>query len=652
MGEVTDIYGDAVTVWVSQDDPSPMVGSISMFPPSKATLEELTTALTVKQLGALRMKPPLPGNPAYRMPVKYNKRGLFELWFFVDRTKVSGGSPNPWEAENNSRMSWDRLIDLINKYKVDVEMTEKQRRRAVEPTYLERMPTRTEKDTAILSEVFNHPCGSWTGADYAVINCKSHIDPVEGRRLWEKYGDTHGVRVDNCLYLANPDAIFWERIIKEQLHRIGRDKCRLIYGPAGSGKTYRLHGVIRDGNWDQIAACAPTGVACENLRKALKEWANLVNTPHTRFTMSDSNHKQKGLPKWFDKWKPLKTHLKSIYIAEEAFFWDTRTLALFLMQCRTGATVYFVGDPYQLPPVGWGSPVRALLDAGWFRPQNVDKLTFRHRTRKGSEGIDEASDLILAGQWPANVSRGYSERRVSNADLNKVVVDLMKANYQVVTPTNGLARWFGREFAMWNHQTNKNDGRKVDTDLLFLNRGDRCRLLVSNKAAGVYNGQAVSYWGYHPTNGYHEVVLDDGTHYKVYIPEAMKDKIKAHVAWEKGNYRRLIEDGWNDEDFDRCIENFQAGSCQGVLMHYEACTVHRAQGSEWERVAVVIPWANRLLYREWFYVAMTRARADVIVIFSDVPEEEAAVKAAILKPIPKRPALLLSNILDSGAAAI
>jgi exodeoxyribonuclease V alpha subunit len=56
-----------------------------------------------------------------------------------------------------------------------------------------------------------------------------------------------------------------------------------------------------------------------------------------------------------------------------------------------------------------------------------------------------------------------------------------------------------------------------------------------------------------------------------------------------------------------------------------AMTIHKSQGSEAKRVTVLLPDADsRLLTRELFYTAVTRARQKVRVVGS-----EAAVRAAV-----------------------
>ena len=60
-----------------------------------------------------------------------------------------------------------------------------------------------------------------------------------------------------------------------------------------------------------------------------------------------------------------------------------------------------------------------------------------------------------------------------------------------------------------------------------------------------------------------------------------------------------------------------------------AMTVHKAQGSEFARVAVMLPpAASAVLTRQLLYTAVTRAREDLILAGS-----EQAIRAAVARPI-------------------
>ena len=80
------------------------------------------------------------------------------------------------------------------------------------------------------------------------------------------------------------------------------------------------------------------------------------------------------------------------------------------------------------------------------------------------------------------------------------------------------------------------------------------------------------------------------------------------------------------------LKEFAPGRLDAVeTMH--AMTIHKSQGSEAKRVTVLLPDADsRLLTRELFYTAVTRAKEKVRVVGS-----EAAVRAAVATRPPGRP---------------
>lgn len=63
------------------------------------------------------------------------------------------------------------------------------------------------------------------------------------------------------------------------------------------------------------------------------------------------------------------------------------------------------------------------------------------------------------------------------------------------------------------------------------------------------------------------------------------------------------------------LTNFSTAGRFKMITHSYAMTCHKAQGSEYETVVVVCHSANaRMLYREWLYTAITRAKTRVILL--------------------------------------
>lgn len=549
-------------------------------------------------------------------------------------------------------------------------------------------PSIPYRDTVPARDQLDNECAALFAGDVGkleaiCVNDESVMDEASGRWAWERFGPRYGCQVGDCLYVLNPDAVYWWRMMWSQLERIGYDNIEMIIGPAGSGKTTELKNRLSEMKIeaDDLFPCAPTGVACERLRAALRsvneEFAARVDTPHTRFEMADENHQQVGIPAWVSgrqggfnpatgtavkaikAWKPMNTTSRLIYILDEAPNADVRTFALMLLKIRSGKDVRLIlsGDVNQLAPVGWGEPVRVLLESGKIPEQNITRLTKVHRFADGYEGIGNAAADIINGVFPSS-GPGFSIKVADGfSDMTERVLGLMRSGYQVLTPTNGIAGWLGSSYAKERFQRRQmkgrvNAGRQVDDKGMFLNRGDLVRIISkgANRAKGILNGCTAIYWGYHPTHGYSDVIPIEPPknsetkpitgaeqelfamhgltapaevmRYKVYTPDDVQqgffDKIpgieKGYESLKKSGLVNLSDDEM-ERMFDRFFENTQADACKGLLMHAESITAHRAQGSEWDRVVAVVTGPCRLLNRELFYVACTRAKVDVIVMF-------------------------------------
>ncbi len=550
--------------------------------------------------------------------------------------------------------------------------------------YIETVPARDQLDNECAA-LFSGDVGK---LEALCVNDETVMTEEDGRWAWARFGERYGCQVGDCLYVLNPDAVYWWRMMWSQLERIGYDKIEIIIGPAGSGKTTELKNRLREMKIeaDDLFPCAPTGVACERLRAALRsineEFASRVDTPHTRFEMADENHQQVGIPAWVSgrrggfnhatgtalkevkAWKPMNTTGRLIYILDEAPNADLRTFALMLLKVRSGKDVRLIlsGDVNQLAPVGWGEPVRVLLESGKIPARNITRLTKVHRFADGYEGIGNAAADIINGVFPSS-GPGFSIKVADDfRDMTERVLGLMRSGYQVLTPTNGLAGWFGAGFAKERFQRRQmkgrvNAGRQVDAKGMFLNRGDLVRIISkgANRAKGILNGCTAIYWGYHPTHGYSEVIPIEppknsetkpitGAEQELFAmngltapAEVMRYKVYTPAEVQKGFFEKIpnmmegyeslkksglvnLSDSEMDKMFESYFENTQADACKGLLMHAESITAHRAQGSEWDRVVVVIPGPCRLLNRELFYVACTRAKVDVILMFMEDPK--------------------------------
>ena len=92
------------------------------------------------------------------------------------------------------------------------------------------------------------------------------------------------------------------------------------------------------------------------------------------------------------------------------------------------------------------------------------------------------------------------------------------------------------------------------------------------------------------------------------------------------------------------------GKALGDLLHGWAITVHRAQGSEFPAVVVVLPpEAGRLLSRPLVYTALTRAQQHLSVVHAAGPAVARAVRQVGTLPRRTRLVAMLREYVTSAA---
>lgn len=86
-------------------------------------------------------------------------------------------------------------------------------------------------------------------------------------------------------------------------------------------------------------------------------------------------------------------------------------------------------------------------------------------------------------------------------------------------------------------------------------------------------------------------------------------------------------------DLDETLEIDTAGDINSLLLGY-ALTVHKAQGQEWEKVFFFLHRShNKLLSRELFYTAITRAKEQLYIICEGDIHETSSIQKAINRTI-------------------
>lgn len=432
------------------------------------------------------------------------------------------------------------------------------------------------------------------------------------------------------------------------LEKITTRKLSVLVGRAGTGKTSVLGALLRckkltDGG---ILLLAPTGKARVKLGKATGSEAATV----AQFL--------NGLGRYdILRQRPLFTgerHRKEkTVVIDECSMLTMDDLAAVLEALDLGHVqrIILVGDPNQLPPIGVGRPFADFVasleesaestdDATKMLSEALGRLTVEVRATAGAP-----SDTLRLASWftrdpqPVDADRVLSdlERGVSFNDLEIVFWK---------TP-NELHERLLEQFRKNLRLKDAHDIEGFNRALGFSEEG----MILFDAPEGAEKFQILSPVRMHPHGVYdlnrwiqrqfraakiHNAQLPGGfvlgdegivVHDKVIQNRNQrrnaydgKSQCKIDlangeigmVAYSKNKIMNVVFSGRPGNTVGYTTKDFPSGS--GPLELAYVLTVHKAQGSEFDHVFVILPQKCRILSRELLYTALTRSRDHLILL--------------------------------------
>jgi len=375
----------------------------------------------------------------------------------------------------------------------------------------------------------------------------------------------------------------------------------LLTGGPGTGKSRTVASLVKllQAKGTEVALAAPTGRAAKRLEEL---------TDHPAVTVHRLLGAQ-GTTGGFarnEEW-PLDA---DVVVVDEASMLDVELAAALLEACPDGTHLLLVGDPAQLPSIGPGHVLGDLIDSG---AVPLTELTTLYRQAAGG-AIARLATGVRGGEL---VQVESPDREVvivpatGSAEAAKRVVQLVTdsipralgidpSTVQVVTPVHrGPAGTIELNKAL-KAQLNPGDGTVFGFD-------------VGDRVVATANHLDIEPIGF--ANGEVGVVTNTG-------------------------------DGSLTIDFSSGPVTV-TGTALSDLRHGWAITVHRAQGSEWPGVVVVLPpEAGGMLSRPLVYTALTRARQHLSIVHASGSALARAVREVDVRPRRTRLAALLADVAE------
>ncbi len=382
--------------------------------------------------------------------------------------------------------------------------------------------------------------------------------------------------------------------------RVAAGTLTVLTGGPGTGKTTRVASMLSEltaeaaqqGRNLTIGLTAPTGKAATRLGEVLRASTHRNITHLNAMTIHRLLGVKFGQRTRFvhDRSNPL---MHDVVVVDEASMVDLLLMARLLAAVRTDAQLILVGDPHQLSSVSAGAVLADLVSALKIKaPDVVVELTHNYRSSAGIHALAEALREGDADKVMAELRAGHAD--VSFTDSVDTEVLLNSAMAVRTTATAGDTT--GALAAMAAHRV-VCAHREGPYGVRHYNR--LIEGLLATQGVPVYEPWYVGRPVLVTTNDY-GVGVFNGEH-GVVVPGP----------------RVVI-------DTSPAARDFAPGRVSSVETAY-ALTVHKAQGSQAEKVTVIVPEVDsRLLTRDLLYTAITRAERHVTVVGS-----EAAVRAAV-----------------------
>lgn len=445
---------------------------------------------------------------------------------------------------------------------------------------------------------------------------------------------------------------------KEVLSQCLKGPIAILGGTPGTGKTTTAAAVIRelvrDVGAESIAVCAPTGKAAVRIQIGIERNGVVgvsAATFHRTLGVTRNGHDGEGWGFWFNAERKMPW---MVYVIDESSMPDTGIMAKFFQAIPSGALVLVVGDPYQLPPVDHGAPLRDMIAAGLPYGELTEVL------RNDGDVINACRD-IKAGRWakpsgPFNRSRGWNWKHID-----------AKSPAFSISILSKLAATAAQHELVPGQPINPNWDLQIITGLN--ESGPLSRKKLSEKLRDVLNPRGVGVDGC-PFRIGDKVICTKNCILRVV------DSADINATFDGG-----LDDSDDDEgdgDFvangeigivvavapkhmivefrepSRCVfvprskrecDGASGGSFQNFELGY-AITFHKSQGSQWPVVILIADRsANQLGSRELWYTGLSRMESMVVTI-----GELAVINRQCKRTALKDRKTFLAELIKAGSA--
>lgn len=384
------------------------------------------------------------------------------------------------------------------------------------------------------------------------------------------------INVYNKFELVVEDDCLFDKVALEKQHFIAKlllcdERIRyvkLIHGPAGSGKTTQLSQLLKTTENSGVIALAPTGMACNRLKKSLGKSEIRVSTIH----------------KFIYSMKSFGEHFTFFVIDESSMVSLNQLYKLCrcIIDCNIKIhTMVFVGDPNQLKPIKRGPVFELMIQAELF---DELRLTTVFRTDANNSIYTNLQKILSNEKYiefelddSFMVDRESSiDDMIENIKTAVTVEDTFLDDTKIISPYNKSVTYINDKIRNFLFHGQDKIGKFFIGEKIVCTKNlykDKNRPEDKN----VMNGE----------EGIIESISIDNKNEIIYIVRFAENKVVTFYDNE-ASHKPVLH-----------------------LKTSYAITIHASQGSEYENVMLFIPRVDsnfRFITKEMIYTAVSRAK--------------------------------------------
>ena len=390
---------------------------------------------------------------------------------------------------------------------------------------------------------------------------------------------------------------------KEAIKAINENNVTIITGGPGTGKTTIIKSIIEIYKQKKykIVLCAPTGRAAKRMTETTGEEAS---TLHRLLEIGKVDEESLFKKDTEYKGAPIDA---DIIIVDEVSMVDMFIMSYLLDCIYKGTKLILVGDSDQLPSVGPGSVLHDLIASEKMTTVHLDKI-FRQAAK---------SKIIV------NAHRVNSGKRFIEKDDKELVEDakqdffFIKENNQekileqVLSLCNGRLKKFG-DYDFFESIQVLTPTKKGLLGTRELNKALQKELNPHRDGETEKNSMGATF-------RIGDRIMQIKNNYDMYWERLKGEEVESGNGVFNGEVGTIIEINEKEKNItvkfdDEKICWYEFNQLE-ELEHSYCITIHKAQGSEFDVVIMVIPQAApMLLTRNLLYTGITRAKKMLIII--------------------------------------